>query len=126
MPIGIITGSGTYALPDFEQAEPVALQTPFGDASLTRGTYGGIPAVHVSRHGPGHARLSNHVTHRANIWALKELGASAQVGGTACGALDPTLGLGSLVIFDDPPFLSNQLPAGSFCPFFPLPSARLR
>ena len=73
MAIGIITGSGTYALPGFEQPEPVALQTPFGDASLTRGTYAGIPALHLSRHGPGHLRLSNHVTHRANIWAMRGL-----------------------------------------------------
>src|ERR1700737_4111725 len=101
MAIGIITGSGTYALPGFEQAEPVALQPPFGDASLTRGTYVGIPALPLSRHEPGHLRLSNHVTHRANIWAMRELGASSVIGCTACGAVDPSIALGSLIVFDD-------------------------
>src|SRR5512142_495397 len=101
MSIGIITGSGTYALPGFEDAEPVAVATPFGETTVTRGSYGGVPALHVSRHGAGHVRLSNHVTHRANIWALKDLGATAVVGCTACGAVDPSLELGMLVVFDD-------------------------
>src|SRR5437764_913403 len=77
---------------------------------VTRGTYAGVDALHISRHGAGHARLSNHVTHRANIWALKELGATAVIGCTACGAVDPNLELGSLVVFDDLYFPSNRLP----------------
>lgn len=121
MPVGVITGSGTYALPGFEDAEAVRVQTPFGTSTVTRGSYGGVPALHVSRHGPGHVRLSNHVTHRANIWALAQLGAGAVVGCTACGALDPTLELGSLVVFDDLHFLSNRLADGSLCTFFAEP-----
>lgn len=121
MAVGIITGSGTHALPGFEGGEPVSVLTPFGQAVLTRGHYGGIEALHVSRHGEGHVRLSNHVTHRANIWALKELGATAVIGCTACGAVDPELELGSLVIFDDLHFASNRLPDGSLCTFFTEP-----
>jgi len=117
MSIGIITGSGTHALPGFERGEAVAVETPFGVAAVSRGRYGGVDAVHVSRHGEGHVRLSNHVTHRANIWALKELGAGAVIGCTACGAVDPTLELGSLVVFDDLHFISNRLPDGSLCTF---------
>src|SRR5581483_7874558 len=101
MGVGIITGSGTYALPGFEDSEPVDVETPFGSATVTRGVYAGVQALHVSRHGEGHVRLSNHVTHRANIWALHELGARAVIGCTACGAVDPSLALGSLVVFDD-------------------------
>jgi len=74
MSVGIITGSGTYALPGFGDPEPVPVRTPFGEAPVTRGSYAGVEALHVSRHGAGHVRLSNHVTHRANVWALKELG----------------------------------------------------
>lgn len=94
------------------------LQTPFGVAAVTPGSYGGVDALHVSRHLPGHVRLSNHVSHRANIWALKELGASTVIGCTACGAVDPSLELGSLVVFDDLHFSSNRLPDGSLCTFF--------
>jgi purine nucleoside phosphorylase len=118
MPIGIITGSGTHALPGFSEADPVKVDTPFGSGTVTRGRYGDVEALHVSRHGAGHVRLSNHVTHRANIWALRELGASAVVACTACGAVDPTLELGSLVVFDDLHFTSNRLPDGSLCTFF--------
>src|SRR5512140_146658 len=112
MAVGIITGSGTHALPGFEDGEPLSIDTPFGGVSVTRGRYAGVDALHVSRHGPGHAVLSNQVTHRANIWALKELGARSVIGCTACGAVDPTLELGSLVVFDDLHFISNRLPDG--------------
>jgi purine nucleoside phosphorylase len=126
MAIGIITGSGTYALPDFKDAQQVVVDTPFGRATVTGGVFAGVAAFHVSRHGPGHVRLSNHVTHRANIWALRELGATAVIGCTACGAVDPTVELGSLVIFDDLHFISNRLPDGSLCTFFTEPGDALR
>jgi purine nucleoside phosphorylase len=121
MPVGIITGSGTYALTEFKDAQTTTVTTPYGDAWVTRGTYAEAEVLHVSRHGAGHVRLSNHVTHRANIWALKELGASAVIGCTACGAVDGSLPLGSLVVFDDLHFLSNRLPDGSLCTFFSEP-----
>ena len=68
-----------------------------------------------------HVRLSNSVPHRADIWALHELGATAVIGCTACGAVDPSLELGSLVVFDDLHFISNRLPDGSLCTFFAQP-----
>jgi purine nucleoside phosphorylase len=118
MAVGIITGSGTHALPGFDAGEPLTVDTPFGAASLTRGQFAGVDALHISRHGAGHVRLSNQVTHRANIWALKELGATSVVGCTACGAVDPTLELGAVVVFDDVHFISNRLPDGTLCTFF--------
>jgi 5'-methylthioadenosine phosphorylase len=121
MPVGIITGSGTYALPSFVDASPVDVETPFGSVVLSEGRFSGADVLHVSRHQAGHARLSNHVTHRANIWALKQMGATAVIGCTACGAVDPGLALGSLIVFDDLHFLSNRLPDGSLCTFFVSP-----
>jgi purine nucleoside phosphorylase len=118
MPIGIITGSGTYALPGFDGTEPESIPTPWGEALVSRGTFAGVDVLHVSRHGAGHPRLSNHVTHRANIAALKALGASGVLAVTVCGAVDPGTDLGSLVCFDDLHFLSNRLPDGSLCSFF--------
>ena len=118
MAVAIITGSGTHSLPGFEGGEPVVVETPFGMSEVTRGRQGGVDALHLSRHGAGHVRLSNHVSHRANVWALRELGATAVIGCTACGAVDPTLSPGSLVVFDDLHFPSNRLPDGSLCTFF--------
>jgi purine nucleoside phosphorylase len=117
MTIGIITGSGTYALPGFEGEGPQPVATPWGDALVSRGRFSGTDVLHVSRHGEGHRRLSNHVTHRANIAALAQLGARAVIAVTVCGAVDPGLELGALVCFDDLHFLANRLPDGSLCTF---------
>jgi purine nucleoside phosphorylase len=118
MGVAIITGSGAHALPGFEHAEPVSAVTPYGAVLVLRGEFAGTEVLHVSRHGRRHERLSNRVAHRANIWALKQLGATAVIGCTACGAVDPTLALGSLVVFDDLHFSSNRLPDGSLCTYF--------
>jgi purine nucleoside phosphorylase len=77
--------------------------------------------VHVSRHGEGHVRLSNHVTHRANIDALRQAGCDAVLAVTVCGAVDPTVELGSLVVFDDLHFVANRLADGSLCTFYDSP-----
>ena len=121
MPIGIITGSGTHALPGFADAELVLHETPFGTVEVSRGRFAGADVLHVSRHGAGHVRLSHQVPHRADIRALHDLGATAVIGCTACGAVDPSLELGSLVVFDDLHFPSNRLPDGSLCTFFDAP-----
>lgn len=99
MAIGIITGSGTYALPDLDRGE----------------------IVHVSRHEEGHVRLSNHVEHRRNILALKDAGVSCVIAVTVCGAVDPSVELGSLICFDDLHFLANRLPDGSLCTLYDTP-----
>ena len=126
MAIGIITGSGTYALPGFEGGEPEPVATRWGESLVSRGTLAGVDVAHVSRHGAGHVRLSNHVAHRANIAALSEAGAGAAIAVTVCGAVDPEVPLGSLICFDDVHFPSNRLPDGSLCTFFAEPGARLR
>lgn len=116
MRLGIITGSGTYALPGFH-GERRQRRTPWGSCTLAVGELGGCEVVHLSRHGDGHARLSSHVTHRANIAGLREAGAEAVLAVTVCGAVDPTLVLGSLLVFDDLHFPSNRLPDGDLCSF---------
>ncbi len=123
MPIGVISGSGAYALAQLEDRRPQTLTTPWGEAEVTAGRLAGVNVLHISRHGDGHARLSNHVGFRANVWALKQLGADAVLGLTACGAVDGSIELGSLVVFDDLHFLVNRLPDGSLCTFHDRPGA---
>jgi purine nucleoside phosphorylase len=124
--IGVLTGTGTYQLPGFEADAPRRVATRWGDALVTEGRLGDAEVLHVSRHEPGHKRLSNHVQHRANIWALKELGADCVVGVTVCGAVDVTVPLGSLIVFDDLHFLANRLEDGSICTFHDEPGERTR
>jgi purine nucleoside phosphorylase len=121
MRVGVITGTGTYALPGLERGAPEPFATRFGEARVTRGSLGDIEVLHVSRHGEGHRRLSNHVTHRANVTALAELGAQAVIGVTVCGAVDPSVPLGSLIAFDDLHFISNRLPDGTLCTLYDQP-----
>ena len=121
MAIGIITGSGTYSLPGFEGGGPEPVATPWGEALVSRGTFAGTEVLHVSRHEAGHARLSNLVTHRANIAALSQEGAAGVIGVTVCGAVDPSVELGSIVCFDDLHFLANRLGDGELCTFHPEP-----
>ncbi|HMJ33301.1 MAG TPA: MTAP family purine nucleoside phosphorylase [Baekduia sp.] len=115
MRIGIITGSGTYALPDLAGAVSEDVETEFGSATVTQGRFAGADVLHVSRHLARHRRLSHQVTHQANIAALRDRGADAILAVTVCGAVDPAVPLGSLVVFDDLHFLANRLPDGSIC-----------
>ncbi|MEA2357688.1 MAG: 5-methylthioadenosine phosphorylase [Solirubrobacteraceae bacterium] len=123
MRIGIITGSGTYALAGLEAGAPEPVPTPFGEALVTAGRFAGAEVLHVARHGEGHRRLSSAVTHQANLWALRERGAGAILAATVCGALDPDLPLGSLLVFDDLHFPVNRLPDGSLCTLHTEPGA---
>ena len=120
MRIGVITGSGTYALPGFA-GEPQDVVTRFGPARVTVGESGGAEVLHIARHGEGHARLSSAVTHQANISALRALGAEAILAMTVCGATDRSIELGSLIVFDDLHFLANRLGDGSLCTLFDEP-----
>ena len=123
MALGIITGSGTYALPGMESSGREVVATRFGETEVTRGRFAGQDVLHVSRHRDDHERLSSQVTHQANVVALKELGARAVLAVTVCGATDPTLGLGELVVFDDLHFLANRLADGSLCTLHDRPGA---
>jgi purine nucleoside phosphorylase len=116
MKVGVLTGTGTYALGD---GEPELVSTRWGDALVARSrATDDVEVLHVARHEEGHQRLSNHVRHRPNIAALKELGADCVVAVTVCGAVDPSVPLGSLMVFDDLHFLSNRLSGGELCTFY--------
>jgi purine nucleoside phosphorylase len=123
MRVGVLTGTGTYALPELESQEPESVPTRFGDVEVTRGRMGDVDVLHVSRHLEGHPRLSNQVTHRANIAALRDLRADCVLAVTVCGAVDPSVPLGSLVVFDDLHFLANRLADGSLCTLYDEPGA---
>ncbi|MBJ7519280.1 MAG: MTAP family purine nucleoside phosphorylase [Solirubrobacteraceae bacterium] len=123
MRIGILTGSGTYALPGLEVRSADLVRTLYGSALVTEGLLAGVEVLHVSRHRDGHERISSQVTHQANIAALRERGADAILAATVCGACDPEVPLGSLIVFDDLHFLANRLPDGSPCTLHTVPGA---
>jgi purine nucleoside phosphorylase len=124
--IGVITGTGGHAPPGLADARERRIATRHGEAAVTLGRMAGVEVAHLSRHGPGHERLSHQVDHRAAIAALAALGVRAAVATTVCGAVDPGLPLGGLVVFDDLHFPANRLPDGSPCTLFTEPGERGR
>ena len=121
MSVGVISGSGTESWPGLYRVERRAHDSVHGRAELTAGTVEGVDVVHVSRHGPGHRRLSNHVNHRANMAGLIDAGVEVVISLTVCGATRADLPLGAVVVFDDLYFPSNRLPDGSLCTWHDTP-----
>ncbi|KUL35484.1 MTAP family purine nucleoside phosphorylase [Streptomyces regalis] len=121
MRIGVITGSGSYDWPHLEGATARTVTTEHGEVQVTEGHLKGTDVVHLSRHGRGHRRLSHQVDHKANLAALRARGVDALISLTVCGAVDPAVAPGSLVVFDDLYFPSNRLPDGSPCTWYDTP-----
>jgi 5'-methylthioadenosine phosphorylase len=87
--VGIIGGSGLYHIEGFTQQKWVKVKTPFGppsDSFLT-GKLAGREVVFLPRHGRGHRILPSELNHRANIWAMKQLGVAWAISVSAVGSL---------------------------------------
>jgi 5'-methylthioadenosine phosphorylase len=100
--IGIVGGSGLYALDDLETIAEVELDTPFGapsDAYIT-GVLGGRRVAFLPRHGRGHRFTPSEVNYRANIFGFKRLGVRQLVAVTAVGSLREKIHPGEIVLPD--------------------------
>jgi 5'-methylthioadenosine phosphorylase len=118
--IGIITGSGIYELPLAERESRV-VESRFGEAEVAVFSYGPWTVGGISRHGRDHYHLPHTIPHRANLAALKQLGARAVLATTSVGAVDLDLPLGHPILFDELFFPENRLPNGEPCTVFTEP-----
>ncbi len=86
---GVIGGSGFYEMPGLEAVEQIEVDTPYGAPSspLTLGTLHGQRVAFIARHGIGHHVLPAELPSRANIYALKLLGAERLLAVSAVGSL---------------------------------------
>lgn len=100
--IGIIGGSGLYAIEGFQLDEKKVVKTPYGDPSspLTVGKLNGVPVVFLARHGEGHIFNPSEINYRANIWAMKKVGVNAIFSVSAVGSLKGDIHPGHLLIVD--------------------------
>jgi 5'-methylthioadenosine phosphorylase len=100
--LAVIGGSGLYELPGIDAVEPVRLSTPFGEPSdeLMRGRLGAVTVVFLPRHGRGHRLLPTEINYRANLFAMKQLGAEWLVSVGAVGSLREHLEPGHVVVPD--------------------------
>src|SRR5216684_8150926 len=87
--IGIIGGSGLYHIEGFTHQKWVKIKTPFGSPSddFLTGKIAGRDVVFLPRHGRGHRILPTELNHRANLWAMKKLGAAWVISVSAVGSL---------------------------------------
>lgn len=105
--IGIIGGSGLYEIEGFEAEKWTGLNTPFGSPSdeLLIGKLDGREVVFLPRHGRGHRILPSELNHRANIWAMKQLGVSWIISASAVGSLQQEYSPCDIVLIDQ--FVDN-------------------
>lgn len=101
--LGIIGGSGLYALDGFEASEELTIPTPYGDPSdrVRIGTLEGRAVAFISRHGPGHRLAPSEVPYAANIYALKSLGVTHVLSVSAVGSLKEEIPPRSFVVPSD-------------------------
>lgn len=100
--LAVIGGTGLYKIEDFEVLSTTDIQTPFGSPSspLVRARYNGIELIFLPRHGAHHELLPSEINYRANIWALKSLGATRVLSISAVGSLNKTIKPGNLSLTD--------------------------
>jgi 5'-methylthioinosine phosphorylase len=98
--LAIIGGTGLTQLANLEVSHSQVVRTPYGEPSgpLTFGAIRGVPAVFLARHGHGHTIPPHQVNYRANLWALKEHGASEIVSVVSVGGIRSDLGPGKIVV----------------------------
>lgn len=133
--LGIIGGSGLYAIPGLKAVREEKISTPFGEPSspVVVGTLAGRRVAFLARHGIGHTIPPAQVNYRANIYALKSLGVRFVAAVSACGSLREDFAPGDVVIptqlfdfthgrersfFNEPGLVAHVGVAEPFCNLF--------
>lgn len=99
--LAFITGSGFYDLPSVTDRELRPVLTPYGPVEVTVGRWDGVPVAVLPRHGVDHGVAPQQIGYRANVWALRHLGARAILATAVSGGIAPHLSPGELVLIDD-------------------------
>lgn len=101
--VGVIGGTGIgERLAERSEAERIEIDTPFGRPSgpILKATVDGVACLFLSRHGDGHLIHPSAVPYRANVFALKVLGATHVIASGATGSLREEFAPGEPVICD--------------------------
>lgn len=100
--LAVIGGSGLAKLVGLESIRREVIRTPWGTPScaLSFGMFQGTPIVFLARHGYGHTIAPHDINYRANLWALKEAGATGILAVATVGGIRADMGPGALVVPD--------------------------
>jgi 5'-methylthioadenosine phosphorylase len=87
--LGVLGGSGLYAMEGLEQVREVEVETPYGapSDSLRIGRIDDLEVVFLARHGRYHSFSPTEVPYRANLWAMRSLGVRWILSVSAVGSL---------------------------------------
>jgi 5'-methylthioadenosine phosphorylase len=99
---GVIGGSGLYEIEGVTRVEEVRVETPFGPPSdvIVRGVLGETTMLFLPRHGQGHRLAPHEINFRANVCALKKLGATHLLSISAVGSMKENIAPGDFVVVD--------------------------
>lgn len=101
--LAIIGNSHLAKLSEFIIHRRQNIRTPYGlpDAPVLFGKIEDFDVAFFARHGLNNSVAPEHINYRANIWALKEIGADAILSMASVCAVDDRFAVGSLVIPHD-------------------------
>lgn len=101
--LGIIGGSGLYQSGLLESSEFLEVSTPYGSPSapVEVGLFGDKSIAFLARHGPEHRIPPHRINHKANLWALKEVGIQRLVATSSVGSLKLEIRPGEFVMPSD-------------------------
>ncbi len=87
--IGIIGGSGLYAMEGLDVLNERTVDTPFGAPSdpYVIANADGVGVAFLARHGKGHRFTPSEVNYRANIYGFKVLGVHTILSASAVGSM---------------------------------------
>jgi 5'-methylthioinosine phosphorylase len=100
--LAIIGGRGLTQLANLEINHQQVMRTPYGEPSgaFMFGTLNQHEVIFLARHGYGHTIPPHLVNYRANLWALREHGASKIISVATVGGIRANLKPGVIVVPD--------------------------
>ncbi len=115
--VGVIGGSGLYAMDELTDVREVRVETPFGEPSdaFLCGKLRDVEMVFLPRHGRGHVYNPSEVNYRANIYGMKKLGVSWIISISAVGSLRDNIAPGHMVLVDQ---FIDRTKGGRACTFY--------
>ena len=100
--LGVVGGSGIYEIAGLDRREELNVETPFGAPSdaVVRGRLAETTLLFLPRHGRGHRIPPHAINYRANVCALKQLGATQLVSLSAVGSMKEHIEPGDVAVVD--------------------------
>jgi len=114
--LGVIGGSGVYDIAGLTEVTEVRVDTPFGRPSdvVVKGRLGSTDLLFLPRHGRGHLHAPHLVNYRANVCAMRQLGATHLVSISAVGSMREDIAPGDVVLVDQYVDLTRRRPSTFF------------